>query len=228
MFSCWSSMVPLHESMLATPNHLVWKWFLIDWSEAEWLVFPWILLLEDWGDICFLPGLRNLIHQHNLHKWWGENWQWHGTAPSAPPGCTHQVPGTCVCPGCLDVPLSGPSPTMLSLPCSRLFLRSQGPGIPINKAYQWRSRWRRLWEPHCLPRVLSAGLCAIFATDSHVPWSFSPCSVVCRHPFCGHSDPWSWLALAVPNPVSAHLDSVYIHLRSPAPASMPHTSVMLE
>lgn len=30
------------------------------WGEADWWVVPWVLLLEYWSDIWFLPALRNL------------------------------------------------------------------------------------------------------------------------------------------------------------------------
>lgn len=144
--------LPLCESMLATPNHLVWKLFLQGRNESEWLVVPCMFLLGDRGDICFLPVLTQPFTNNG-----GRTGSDMGHLPQHLLAVSHQVPGTCVRPGCLGDPLPSPPPTRVSLPCSRLFLRSQQSGIPVTKTYQWISRWKTHWEPHYLPCVLSAG-----------------------------------------------------------------------
>lgn len=85
---------------------------------------------------------------------------------------------------------------------------------------------KALREPHRFPCVLSAGPLCHFCNRPTFP-----CRIICRHPFCGRSDPSSgptsgelWLShpcLCTPR------QCLHIHLRSPAPASMPHTSFEL-
>lgn len=144
----WS---PLHESMLATPNHLVFEMI------SERLKWGWVaccsLNAPSWRQRWHLLSFSSQKSYSSVQPFTNNR----GRTRQYLLAVSHQVPGICVSPGCLDVPLPGPPPARATLPCYRLFLRSQGPGIPVTKTYQWTSRWRRHWEPDYLPCVLSGG-----------------------------------------------------------------------
>lgn len=124
-----------------------------------------------------------------------------------------QVSGTCVCPGCLNVPSPGPPSSRVSLPRSALPFGSQGPGIPYVKSYhkdQGEEGIEHLdifhvscWQVPC--SISAEAPCYL------VFW----CSNIWRHPFCCSSYPLpnpAFGGVAFPNPISAHLDSVSIFI----------------
>lgn len=107
--------------MLTTPDHLhvlhvdgddlqneVLYCFCIDLGGADWPVVPWVLLaiLEDQGDVSFLPVLRLLCsfpHLHDISKISVSGSAMVSASFLGTYGCIPQGPWLCECQVCLDV-----------------------------------------------------------------------------------------------------------------------------